>query len=47
MRDLLGLAIEKGVIRYLARAQRVGLYTPPEPAAAGEPPSGEQQGDLP
>lgn len=48
MRDLLDLAIEKGVRRSLEWAQRVGLYQPTEtPAAAtDERQFGEQQGDL-
>ena len=48
MRDLLDLAIEKGVRNYLAQAQRVGLYHPTETPAAetDERQFGEQLGDL-
>ena len=48
MRDLLDLSIEKGVIRYLAGAQRVGLYHPTETPAAetDERQFGEQLGEL-
>ena len=32
MRELLDLAIDKGVSRFLERARRVGLYLPPDTA---------------
>ena len=48
MRDLLDLAIEKGVIRFLERARRVGLFSIPttEPRVTDRERFDEQLGDL-
>ena len=48
MRDLLDLAIEKGVRQFLERAERVGLSVPQliEPAASDQERFDEQLGDL-
>ena len=48
MRDLLDLAIEKGVRRLLAQAQRAGLAVPPEitVVATDQELFDEQLGDL-
>ena len=48
MRDLLDLAIEKGVRRFLERAERVGLTAPQavDPPASEQERFDEQLGDL-
>ena len=48
MRDLLDLAIEKGVTQFLARARRVGLFSTPavESPATDQERFDEQLGDL-
>ena len=48
MRDLLDLAIEKGVTRFLERARRVGLFSIPtaEPQVTDRERFDEQLGDL-
>ena len=48
MRDLLDLAIEKGVTQFLERARRVGLFSTPtvESPATDQELFDEQLGDL-
>lgn len=48
MRELLDLAINKGVSSYLERARQVGLYVPPGPAeSTGQEFFGDERRDLP
>ena len=48
MRELLDLAISKGVSSYLERARQVGLYVPPGPAeSTGQELFRDQRRDLP
>jgi predicted HTH transcriptional regulator len=46
MRDLLDLAVEKGVRRLLAQVQRVGLTVPPDITVTDQERFDEQLGDL-
>ena len=46
MRDLLDLAVEKGVRRLLAQVQRVGLTVPPDITVTDQERFNEQLGDL-
>ena len=46
MRDLLDLAIEKGVRRLLAQAQRAGLFVPPVITSIDQERFDEQRGGL-